>query len=248
MGRKKEKISKTCPECGCTFEVYPSMVDRAKFCGNKCKYDNTKKRETESRFKISCDSCGAEMLRYNNRLVKTTNNFCNQKCHDDFRSKQVEHQCEHCNSTFKVKVSKHTNTRYCSMKCRNIAFNGENSPLFTRQIKFCRQCGEEFFANNYSPGKYCSNACRVESQKRDRPQDAQKFYSLPFWHKLRKECFERDGYECKRCGTTEKILHAHHIISRRAHGPDVLSNLISLCVSCHSIVEFETRKEGGDFD
>jgi 5-methylcytosine-specific restriction endonuclease McrA len=51
---------------------------------------------------------------------------------------------------------------------------------------------------------------------------------------LRIACLMRDGYQCQHCGTrTGKRLEAHHIIHREHGGKDTLTNLITLCSSCH---------------
>lgn len=55
----------------------------------------------------------------------------------------------------------------------------------------------------------------------------------PRWQRKRLEVFERDGFECIRCGATEETLTVHH---RSYHGkpwecPDV--DLETLCMDCH---------------
>lgn len=68
------------------------------------------------------------------------------------------------------------------------------------------------------------------------------------WRKRRRECFERDDHRCQFCefqpsnlADVEK-LHAHHIVPRREGGENQLSNLITVCDSCHRTVEETTRK------
>jgi hypothetical protein len=48
---------------------------------------------------------------------------------------------------------------------------------------------------------------------------------------LRVLALKRDSGLCCNCG--EKAKHAHHIVPLSIGGNDVLSNLVSLCVSCH---------------
>lgn len=57
---------------------------------------------------------------------------------------------------------------------------------------------------------------------------------------LRIDCFLRDGGRCVECGTMLyldgggfKQAHMAHIKSRGANGADVLSNVRTLCLSCH---------------
>jgi 5-methylcytosine-specific restriction endonuclease McrA len=57
------------------------------------------------------------------------------------------------------------------------------------------------------------------------------------WTKRRKECYTRDGWTCQDCGVKchNKVrIQAHHIIPRRLGGSDDLSNLVTLCASCHA--------------
>lgn len=55
---------------------------------------------------------------------------------------------------------------------------------------------------------------------------------------LRKQILERDNKTCQRCGIMSEIgLHLHHIISRKDGGTDSLENLVTLCPSCHIILE-----------
>lgn len=50
---------------------------------------------------------------------------------------------------------------------------------------------------------------------------------------LRIACLMRDGYQCQQCGKTQGRLEAHHIHFRKHGGKDTLSNLLTLCESCH---------------
>lgn len=60
------------------------------------------------------------------------------------------------------------------------------------------------------------------------------------WKKLRDACFKRDHYTCYRCEKINKSgkgMSAHHLIPRIDDGADDLTNLITLCHTCHDIVE-----------
>jgi hypothetical protein len=50
---------------------------------------------------------------------------------------------------------------------------------------------------------------------------------------LRSACLMRDHYTCQHCGKRNCRLQAHHIIFREFGGKDTLSNLLTLCESCH---------------
>ena len=64
------------------------------------------------------------------------------------------------------------------------------------------------------------------------------------WRRTRQLCYERDNWLCADCecrclNTRDSKLHpkrkiqAHHIVPRRDGGSDDLSNLVTLCMSCH---------------
>lgn len=58
------------------------------------------------------------------------------------------------------------------------------------------------------------------------------------WKQRRAECYERDDWTCQDCGVKcgvkgPRRIQAHHIIARRNGGSDKLSNLVTLCASCH---------------
>ena len=70
-----------------------------------------------------------------------------------------------------------------------------------------------------------------------------RFRSGSAWQRKRKEALERDCYLCRLClhnGILKQgNLHVHHIIKVSANRDLklVLDNLISLCPSCHELVE-----------
>lgn len=50
--------------------------------------------------------------------------------------------------------------------------------------------------------------------------------------KLRRQVFERDGYTCKYCGSTDR-LSIDHIVAEVKGGPTTLENLQTLCFHCN---------------
>lgn len=61
------------------------------------------------------------------------------------------------------------------------------------------------------------------------------------WNERRKEVYERDGYECQRCGEEggkkgDVELHAHHIKPISQGGSHDLNNLKTVCESCHQVL------------
>jgi len=59
---------------------------------------------------------------------------------------------------------------------------------------------------------------------------------------IRKAVILRDGCKCLECGKTNTIFEVHHIKARRYGGSNTLSNLITLCSSCHQKTEGKERQ------
>ena len=54
------------------------------------------------------------------------------------------------------------------------------------------------------------------------------------WDEISDSVRKRDGYKCVFCGREGDILHVHHVRPRSEGGSDDPSNLVSVCVACHS--------------
>ena len=53
------------------------------------------------------------------------------------------------------------------------------------------------------------------------------------WSRVRRQCFERDGWRCARCGKAGR-LEAHHEPPLEAGGaPYELDGITTLCRACH---------------
>lgn len=63
----------------------------------------------------------------------------------------------------------------------------------------------------------------------------------PVWKAKRRQCLARDGGKCRRCGSAGggKALHVHHRTYARL-GDERLSDLLTLCISCHDIIHGRT--------
>lgn len=65
--------------------------------------------------------------------------------------------------------------------------------------------------------------------------------TIPEWDAITKEVRERDGFICQYCGKP-RSTNVHHIIPRRIGIDNQTHNLITLCSSCHFLVEHKTSK------
>jgi 5-methylcytosine-specific restriction endonuclease McrA len=69
------------------------------------------------------------------------------------------------------------------------------------------------------------------------------------WAEIRATVIDRDFHKCQRCekhSDSSKGLQVHHIIPRAEGGSYDITNLITLCNSCHDIVEiagYQTKTE-----
>lgn len=59
---------------------------------------------------------------------------------------------------------------------------------------------------------------------------------------LRKATIMRDGNKCAECGSSNRILQAHHIVPRRLRGSNTIYNLITLCDKCHDKIRGHEEK------
>ena len=69
----------------------------------------------------------------------------------------------------------------------------------------------------------------------------------PDWLGLREQILERDGYRCIHCGITQEEartrghpLSVHHIVPWRETHDNSPENLLTLCQSCHLIMEWQS--------
>ena len=69
------------------------------------------------------------------------------------------------------------------------------------------------------------------------------------WHEIRAAVLERDKYRCYRCESKNKrSLSVHHIIPRREGGGDNMENLITLCLTCHDLIEVNECRSLADIE
>lgn len=73
------------------------------------------------------------------------------------------------------------------------------------------------------------------------------------WEIKKRERSKIDGGKCVMCGRTEKHtrhgLQCHHVTYDRLGDENVLTDLVTLCGSCHKkIHNYYNRKKGGAYD
>ena len=208
-----------CQNCGKVFDVFQSRFKwgRGKYCSRDCMYEGRSKKTHEER---QCPVCNKIFV----TTKKSTKRFCSPVCarrattlgiikikRTATASKQ-KHVAEWRKRTCLICNSPYIaikrTQKYCSRKCADIA-NGQ------------RVSGENnyFYINGNSKNKRC--------------------YRGENWGVIRKKIYERDKWTCQVCGKhcNKKEIQCHHIVPYKNGGSNDSSNLVTLCVSCHAIVE-----------
>ena len=128
----------------------------------------------------------------------------------------------------------------------------------------CMQCGKRFaqprwYAEKGIRSQFCSNKCRTHWESDESFElvlEGRPEYRGGNWKNQADKARARDGYCCASCGMTEDALgrqmDVHHKIPYRLFDSpqeaNKLSNLISLCPSCHKKIEHAGRADMPLFD
>ena len=213
----------SCTNCGKKVKVKNSQIDTFRFCSRKCQkefYDHTKI--------LQCVICGKEIYREqwkinqaekHNKKTKIHKNYCSRECYEN-RSPKVEVTCGCCGKKFLI---------YPSRQKYYITY-------------FCsKSCSIKFGPiGKLTEGKIVNN--NYERLARSIRSKAKYLY----W---RKECLERDNFQCSLCGKKEKLTVHHTLISmyelakkynfdkeKMESDSDFykIENGTTLCRSCHA--------------
>lgn len=233
---KDARIVTHCPQCGKEFWFHKSWL--RKYCSRSCSAKANIHRQlgVVELGEMKCEICG--------KVIQgpkwTGRKFCSRKCF-------AEHL--HLNLMGKPRPE----------------VRGQKPHLWTRVSKTCPVCGKEFLvkASHSSRRKYCSKKCQnrwysesgiYSGENNFNWRGGYQPYYGPNWLRQRKKARQRDNYICQRCGNTESKLgvelDVHHIQPFRAYRAEnyekanLLSNLISLCHTCHLVVEHEDGRPG----
>lgn len=228
--RSRLRVVRPCCVCGAEFSVQPSKVARHKSCLD-CRSVNRKPPVT-----IACVQCGESFVRKGH--LGGIQRFCSIQCRwksvrpDDLPESRP---CLECGSAFRPTVNRRL---YCSQAC--------HAASVRRQDRECGWCGLAFNAKRHrakGAKVYCSRRCKADATVGPnhplwvevRPVDDRG----PGWEALAESIRERDGRSCQRCGAgeTDRRLDVHHVEPYRVARNNHPDNLVSLCASCHKVVE-----------
>lgn len=223
----------TCRECGKVFN--PGLGARGQYCSIKCagvgRGKSLKGRKRPDMAK--------PRLHLRNRVEKT---------------------CINCGALYESPLHRKDRSKYCSKQCR-LAYDKENKKK-THYKTICDQCGKVLSRTLRSRGRskniFCDKTCKglwMSQNKTGENHASWKggtspTYYGPDWYSQRRKAIARDGHRCQICrkSSAKKLLHVHHIIPFKtfnyvAHenenhkAANRLSNLVTLCASCHQKVE-----------
>lgn len=229
-------VVKQCEHCGKEMQLPPSVAKRKRFCSIDCL-----NRSQYALTDVKCQQC--------DRIFQLTpfkaqnRRFCSIQCQSEFHhiSKSETLKCEWCAKEYtRPKCRQKDGERhFCCKECKYLGLRKEG----TRVQSICAHCGKDYQTTIHQiekrGGKFCSREC-MDAKHRTRPEP-KAFY----WRKTAAQVRKRDNFTCQRCGKIQKRpgLDVHHIIPARLFGIDNLTqanhpdNLISLCRSCHKIIE-----------
>lgn len=217
MPSKHTTSRRLCPICG-----MPVKRSDRKHCSPTCQAEAMKRRPQPP-----CDNCGKILNHPASQVAKSKHHFCDQRCHDQWRS---------------------------------IHFRSTNNPAYrTGKVAIpCTYCGAQLMKPQWqrrrSAGAFCNSVCYGLWQRGKFSGPASPTWKGgitedrgPNWHRQSKAARQRDQHRCQICHS-EKLVHAHHIVPFRTFGyvrdendnylqANELSNLITLCASCHQRVE-----------
>lgn len=236
---KKARVSVQCANCGLFMEKSPSQANNSRvrnhFCSRKCmgawrSKTGYRPQTKKKAILVNCSYCQSELEKTPLAIAQHKNVFCNKECYSAWQSKNMR---------------------------------GENNPMYNRIDSICDNCGTPlsivpFMAENYNK-HFCDTKCMGEWQSKHKIgqnhplwKGGWEEYYGPNWNQQRRAARQRDNCKCQGCRVSEKKLgrelDVHHIIPFREFGyivgendnyleANALSNLISLCSSCHKRAE-----------
>jgi HNH endonuclease len=112
-------------------------------------------------------------------------------------------------------------------------------------LRLCLHCKRHYEIGTGVRGR-CGDCGRAYDRELSKRKRARRARSSVAWQKVRALARQRDGNRCVRCGGTER-LEVHHRVALADGGAEfALSNLETLCGSCHR--ELHRGRDGGSTD
>lgn len=247
---------KHCPVCGKPFS---DLKHKGRvYCSSACA--NIAKRRVETR---TCPVCGKGFsVKPSSKQVCCSHSCDMKRSERKDPSKKVVKLCEYCAKAFETWA--YRNARYCSSRCASSANCINALGVEPRPESYihrsCVVCGAIYTIHQgviTTSGRNsvcCSRGCwREWMSKEKRGANNPNYrggavqYRGANWGMQRRAALRRDGHKCQICGMKLREgrrwnYGVHHIKPYREFNGDFeaanqLTNLISLCRSCHGKVE-----------
>lgn len=223
-----------CKFCGKKFMVPPSVAARNKqFCSFNCLREYRKKHI--KRASSICRTCG-RVFQHPSAQKRL---FCSTKCWGIYKTQigTTYVTCQMCGKQFKVTLHNAKGrvacSRQCFLKLREKKFETKN----------CIVCGKAFtfYSKRRKAAKYCSKACKIIAQIRNKENNlASKYlnksarsFRRVWGPKLRKIW----GNECMVCGWDEAPTDICHIVPVKDGGANTIDNIVLLCPNHHRMFD-----------
>lgn len=234
-------VEKKCEYCGQAvfIHAYHANRGRGRYCSKTC-FNLGRQRQV----KKECLVCGSV--------------FFVPHCHQD-RIKTCSKECK------SIRYKEMFRGRQRSLEWGNNISRGKagkpNPKLKKPTIsRICENCGNQYFISRsrskkqQQSSRFCSIECwyvwiRQDSSRHPSWTGGYYPYYGPNWQDQARQARERDNHVCQQCGAVEhKVVHdVHHVIPFRQFSSweeaNELSNLITLCKSCHASIP----NKGGDY-
>jgi hypothetical protein len=116
---------------------------------------------------------------------------------------------------------------------------GIQHPSWTRRKLNCDLCGCEIWRPrcllHRSKNHFCSVECKRKWQFENRKTHPYYYYGKD-WRTIRNQVLERDDFRCVECGLKDR-LEIHHRDKWLKSKNNGNNNLVTLCRSCHRLIE-----------
>lgn len=249
----------TCLHCG--KSGFDTKYKTRKFCTRDCQKAYHQSMRIEKRC-LNCDKPFA--VKYTDKK-EAARRFCSSKCANQYNqpkdtTKRSTFICKRCGQPFEEYTYRHPH--FCSRQCLS-EYAARQPKLGARKPEAyitlnCKVCGKQYtvgrFYVEHRRSSYCSDACKYADisqrmQKHGNPnyRGGTVTYRGRNWGRQSRMALKRDGYICQIChkhlGKKGWDYGVHHIRPYREFNGDYeaanqLTNLITLCRSCHTKVEF----------
>lgn len=235
-------VTRICKHCGVPFSVRAKRLtwqqkrygeNACNFCSRACRAAHGKPGIYEER---TCAHCGAAFRFYltyakGKHAARNPGKHCSRACLFASRQAVLNRTCRECGALFHAPPT--GKVRFCSTACADAAEK--------RRWRTCPICASQFRTKLASRQTYCSPQCARKSMIHTAAHDR---CHNPEWRRIRRLVRERDGNACSECGSRHRVS-AHHVIPWRVSHDDSLSNLVTLCGSCHAKADAEYRARFG---